>query len=286
MTRLLAIMALIISSQGLWAKGLVISIHPIYLIAQEVTKGVEQPELLLGNQSGHDIQLTPENRKTIQDAELVIWLGKAHEAPLNKLLADNPKAISLLNSGVLKVLPLRDVKGQDIAQSVDTHVWLDPNNAIKIAFFIAATRSQQHPEHKDQYWANARTFAQHFLTQVNRFGKHQAVRSYWSYHDAYHYIERPLNIKLAAALTSDPHVPATVSQIKYLNDTRPYSKMCLLAEGAASESQYQKLQPLQFQPVDESLKGENEFIQAWTDLAQKIQGCVQTSMSETKNSLN
>ncbi|EPL1412396.1 zinc ABC transporter substrate-binding protein, partial [Acinetobacter baumannii] len=42
-----------------WSQGLVVSTHPIYLIAKEITKGVEEPQLLLQGQSGHDVQLTP-----------------------------------------------------------------------------------------------------------------------------------------------------------------------------------------------------------------------------------
>jgi zinc transport system substrate-binding protein len=79
MARFFAACVLLCMSGSLWAQGLVVSIHPLYLIAKEVTKGVETPTLLLGNQSGHDVQLTPDNRKAVQDAELVIWLGKAHE---------------------------------------------------------------------------------------------------------------------------------------------------------------------------------------------------------------
>ncbi|EPQ0424236.1 zinc ABC transporter substrate-binding protein, partial [Acinetobacter baumannii] len=30
-----------------WSQGLVVSTHPIYLIAKEITKGVEEPQLLL-----------------------------------------------------------------------------------------------------------------------------------------------------------------------------------------------------------------------------------------------
>ncbi len=69
------------------------STQPIYLIAQEVTKGIEKPTLLLADQSGHDVSLTPMHRKIIQDAGLVIWLGQAHEAPLDKLLTPNDKAV-------------------------------------------------------------------------------------------------------------------------------------------------------------------------------------------------
>ena len=279
LTRVLAICVLLLSTSALWAKGLVVSIHPIYLIAQEVTKGVEKPEILLANQSGHDVQLTPANRKAVQDAELVIWLGKAHEAPLDKLLSQNPQAISLLNSGLLATLPLRDLNGQAIANSVDTHVWLEPNNAVRIAFYIAALRSKQHPENKEQYWKNARAFAQKLLVTTKDFGRNKQPTPYWTYHDAYQYLERPLNLKLAGTLTSDPHVPPTVAQIKMLNDTRPQPKMCLIAEGEASKNQYQKLQPITFQAVDESLNAETDFIKAWTDLAKNIQGCTQSAQN-------
>ncbi|MEP7600052.1 zinc ABC transporter substrate-binding protein, partial [Acinetobacter baumannii] len=94
-----------------WSQGLVVSTHPIYLIAKEITKGVEEPQLLLQGQSGHDVQLTPAHRKAINDASLVIWLGKAHEAPLNKLLSNNKKAIALLDSGILSILPQRNTRG-------------------------------------------------------------------------------------------------------------------------------------------------------------------------------
>lgn len=277
--RFFAMCVLLCCTSALWAKGLVVSIHPIYLIAQEVTKGIEKPELLLANQSGHDVQLTPANRKAVQDAELVIWLGKAHEAPLDKLLSNNPKAISLLNTGILATLPLRDLNGKAITNSVDTHVWLEPNNAVRIAFFIASIRSKQHPENKDQYWNNARNFAQKILLTTKSFGRNKQPMPYWTYHDAYQYIERPLNLKLAGTLTSDPHIPPTVAQIKMLNDTRPLTTMCLLAEGEASKNQYQKLQPITFQAVDESLSAENDFVKAWTDLAKNIQNCTQSTQN-------
>ena len=51
-----------------------------------------------------------------------------------------------------------------------------------------------------------------------------AARPYWAYHDAYQYLERSLNLKFAGAMTDDPHVAPTVTQIKFLNDTRPYKK--------------------------------------------------------------
>jgi len=41
-----------------WSNDLVVSTQPIYLISKAVTQGIEQPKLLLANQSGHDITLS------------------------------------------------------------------------------------------------------------------------------------------------------------------------------------------------------------------------------------
>ena len=275
MIRILAFCFSALLTSVTWAQApLVVSTHPIYLIAKEITQSVEEPVLLLGNQTGHDVQLTPDNRKTILEAGLVIWLGKEHEAPLEKVLSGNPKAISILNSGIIQALPLRSTRGVALKDTVDTHVWLDPNNAVRIGFFIAALRSQQHPENKTMYWNNAKKFANEMLVVSQKYAGAGVTRPYWAYHDAYQYLERSLNLKFAGAMTDDPHVAPTVAQIKYLNDTRAYKKMCLLAEGNAAPSQYKKLGEISFQAVDESLAEQQDFVVAWQSLAQKTQACV------------
>ncbi|MEG2885450.1 MAG: zinc ABC transporter substrate-binding protein, partial [Acinetobacter sp.] len=72
MNRILAFCLCALFFSASWAQApLVVSTHPIYLIAKEITQGIEEPVLLLGNQTGHDVQLTPANRKTIMDASLV-----------------------------------------------------------------------------------------------------------------------------------------------------------------------------------------------------------------------
>ena len=274
MSRLISFLLLCCMTTLSWSQSLVVSTQPIYLIAKEVTKGIEQPVLLLADQSGHDISLTPEHRKTIQNANLVLWLGQAHEAPLQKILENEAKAVSILNSGILTILPSRDVRGKALTDTVDTHVWLDPSNVIRVGFFIAALRSQQMPENREAYWENARAFAKSMLATAQSYQLTGTAKAYWSYHDAYQYLERPLNLKFAGAMTDDPHVAPTVAQIKYLNDSRPYQKMCLLAEGHASENQYRKLNPIVFSQVDESMSRAGDFITGWKTLATDVRKCV------------
>lgn len=276
MLRLIVFCLLSLSAMMSFAQApLVVSTHPIYLIAKEITKGVEEPKLLLENQTGHDVHLTPAHRKLIQDASLLIWLGKAHEAPLDGVLSKNNHAIALLNAGILQTLPLRNTRGIAIKDTIDTHVWLEPNNAVRIGFFIAALRSQQHPEHKTAYWNNAKSFARDMLIASQQIKMNGGNKPYWSLHDAYQYLERPLNIKFAGSLTEDPHMAPTVAQIKYLNDTRPLKTMCLLAESTANPSQYRKLGSVNFQAVDESFSQQQKFVVAWQSLAKNARSCVQ-----------
>lgn len=274
MRQILLLLLLSFSSSLLWAKGMVVSIHPIYLIAQEVTKGIEQPELLLTpQQSGHDIQLTPKARQAMQNADLVIWLGEQHEAPLKNALTNQKNSVALLNHHIIKTLPQRDEKGKAIAGSIDTHVWLEPNNAIRIAFFIAALRSQQQPQHQIQYWQNARNFAKAMQQAAAEADKNNKPQSYWAYHDAYQYLERAMNLHFAGALTVDHDLAPTAAQLKYLNDHRPNGKMCLLVEAHAHHGAMQKLNPVQTVAVDEAMSKEQNFIAGWKHLNHAIQQC-------------
>lgn len=278
--RLLSLFVLsFLCMSSVWAKSFVVSTYPIYLIAQEITQDIEKPVLLLDNQSGHDVQITPSQRKKIQDADLLIWIGKQHEAPLEKLLAGNKNAIAILDAGIINRLPQRNVRGVAVTDTIDSHVWLDPNHAVRIGFFIAILRGQQQPQYKEQYWANAQKFAKEMFGTVQRYQRTGTAQPYWAYHDAYQYIERALNLKFAGAMTADVHDNPTVAQIKYLNDSRPQKKMCLLAEGHAQPSHYKNLQPVVFQKVDETMMEAKRFVDGWRLLAQSIQACLQQAKS-------
>ena len=86
-------------------------------------------------------------------------------------------------------------------------------------------------------------------------------------------------MKFAGSLTEDTHMAPTVAQIKYLNDSRPQPKMCLLAEAGASSSQYKKLGNVNFEAVDESFTAQQDFVKAWQVLAKKAQLCIKNSQN-------
>ncbi len=59
-------------------------VYPSYLFdcPKSHAKYRERPRYYWQIKQGMMYQLTPAHRKIMQDADLVIWLGKAHEAPL------------------------------------------------------------------------------------------------------------------------------------------------------------------------------------------------------------
>ena len=120
------------------ARLLVASTQPLYLIAQAVSAGIEQPMLLIpAQQDGHHVQIKPEDRRRVQHADLVLWVGTEYEAGLSSLLSSKPNAIALTSLPTLQRLPLRNLDGQPRPNTLDPHVWLAPYNAIFTAHLIA-----------------------------------------------------------------------------------------------------------------------------------------------------
>lgn len=264
------------------ATGMVVSTHPLYLIAQAVTQGVEKPTLLLSpSQSGHDVQLRPKERQLLKESDFVLWFGASYEAPLAKILQGQPNAIALFDLNAFRRQPLRDAQGKPQANTLDPHIWLDPVNAIAIAHAIAAVRSRQFPQFSQQYQQNAARFSQDMLVHMNKLrARTKKPASYWVYHDAYQYLEPALNLRFKGALTVDHDLPPTITQLQWLQQTRPLQAgkpvpMCLLAESQVALSTIQRLQPAVMQPVDETMLGQQDFVQGWAGLAGQVVDCTQ-----------
>lgn len=255
---------------------LITSTHPLYLIAQAVTAGLETPERLLPqDQDGHHIQLSPHQRQALQQADLVLWVGADYEAPLAQVLQSQRNHISLAALPLLTWLPLRDVQGQPIAQSRDPHVWLDPNNARKIAWLIAEVRARQYPQHAAHYRHNAAQF-----TQALQLSRPSSAASYWAYHDAYQYLESTLNLRFAGALTADHELPPTAKQLLFLQKNRPSpTTLCLLSPNPNAQAYVTRLQPATLLLADETFAEAQDFVSAWQKLAQKIRRCTPTPMT-------
>ncbi len=251
------------------AGQLVSSVHPLHLIAQAVTAGIEQPVLLLpAGQDGHHIQLAPRQVQALRQADLVLWVGPALEAPLASRLAAHPHALRVTGLRGLHLLPLRDATGQPIANSIDPHLWLDPVNAIGIAHAIAAYRGVQRPQDAARYRANAEAFTRNLLASSS---PPVPTRRYWAWHDAYQYLEKSQNLHFLGALTPDPNLAPTLSRLQQASQTsRP---TCLLTDRPLPASLTQRLPSLQPRQLLDTLNDASGYVAGWDGLRRALQRC-------------
>ncbi len=270
-------MALLLQLCGLQsaqAGTLVATTHPLYLIAKAVTQGIETPVALLPEaSSGHDISLKPSDRLLLKNADFVVWFGRDYESSLTNLLEHQRNAVALFDLKAFRRLPLRDLQGRPIAGTLDPHIWLDPANAVGIAYAIAAVRAQQFPKLAPQYLHNAEKFSQALLA-VAAQERANSPRTYWAYHDAYQYLEPAVQLRFAGALTSDPDLPPAAGQLVWLSQHRPHAEtMCLFVERPLSPALIEKLRPIESYPIDEVMTDAHDFVQGWQALVRELKTC-------------
>lgn len=264
-------------------RGLLVSNQPLYLLAKAATQGIETPKTIMtGADIGHHYHLKPLDRKSIADASHIFWIGAELEAPLSKLLEQQPKAASILYNPAIKALPVRDEKGH-VAQNNtrDPHVWLDPERAKFIVQFIAAQRAALYPEHANNYLRNSNEFAKRMDAAIEKVNQSlgskdpSAKHHYVAYHDAYQYIEPTLNLALIGSLTASAEQPVKASQLVWLQQQRKETKpLCVLSDSHAAATRLSLLEPVQVVAIDESMQSSDDFVSGWQALAQRIIDCV------------
>ena len=253
-----------------------VSNHPMSLLSQAVTEGTPAAkQILQAGDVGHHGSISPSDKKTIQDSKYVVWFGNALENSLTGSLKTAPNAIALFDFDAFNRYPLRDITGAPIKDSLDPHIWLDPENAKAITRALAVIHSHANPEYQDIYQANTKKFAQRMDTAVAQMQRiERKERPYWAYHDAYQYIENAAQIKLAGSLSPDHHLSPKASQLRWLNENRPAKQMCLVNQSTAAKGLLAKLQPVSTTVQIEDMSDSQDFVEGWTRMAQQINDCI------------
>ena len=183
----------------------VTSIAPVYQLTADIMAGVGQPTLLVdGFNSPHDYSIRPSDARALAAADLILWIGKDMEQFLQRQLKnyrDTTNIITLINSQGLTLLPVvHDALAitpnhhhghQHINSAKDTHIWLDPNNAIIMSKRISKALSEIDPEHAVRYQENT----EQLISAIKQFVENAQKRlgsvtkqPFLVYHDAYQYL--------------------------------------------------------------------------------------------------
>ncbi len=142
-TLLLFILTVTLVSPDLLAKPKILaSIKPLALIAQELVGDLAEVEILLtSNADPHHYSLKVSDRRKLQAADLIIWMGPEFERFLSKPLSslDQTKVLVLANQTAVE-------NKEENSPNQDYHQWLSPKNAMAMSKAIAERLVDNHPD--------------------------------------------------------------------------------------------------------------------------------------------
>ncbi|MCC2638535.1 MAG: periplasmic solute binding protein [Moraxellaceae bacterium] len=234
--RLLAALLLVLLPLSATAVEVLASVRPLALIAAAVTGSAGSVrQLLPPGASAHHYQLRPADRIALARADLVLWVGPAHEQFLARVLAGQPRLLTAQRlPGISLKLKRRPDGDSALPGTVDAHVWLDTDNAVVIARALAEALAARDPSRAALYRRNANAFANRLGTfetrEAQRFQRLRS-RSYLAYHDAYQYLEPTLGLNFRGSLLSgDEDRPGARHFLLMSQRIRKEGLYCLLGE--------------------------------------------------------
>lgn len=198
------------------------SIKPLQLIAAAVLDGIATPNLLLPvGASPHSYALKPSERRALDQAQRVYWIGPEMELFLENLLSARDNDIELMHAAGITLRPLtgthddhesehadhhqakhdehdQDEQGHHHVGTHDAHIWLSPANAQAIARTMTADLATHFPQHSERLRANLTHFERQLEaldSQLQERFEPLSAKPYFVFHDGYGYFEDHYGLK-------------------------------------------------------------------------------------------
>ena len=241
--------------------NVVVDIAPVHSLVARVMQDVGAPDLIIrSGASPHDYRLRPSEAKALQDANLVIWMGKELTPWMEdavKTLSTEAAILTLLEKDETTLLEFResvlfeehdhdDHSDEDHAETEDQdhdehahgahdpHAWLSPENAKIWLNLIAAQLSTADPDNASTYFVNAAaamTEIDTLMADVSTMLDPVRGNSFIVFHDAYQYFETVFEFPASGAISlgdaTDPS-PARIARVQ--GRIQEQKIQCVLAE--------------------------------------------------------
>jgi len=142
----LFILLLCLQSAALCAAPRVVtSIPPLHELTAAIMQGVGDPALIIKDHaSAHHFAFKPSHMISLQQADLVIWVGRHFEAGFNRVPNVLPPSAQQL-----ELIPGLGIENDD------GHFWYSPKLLLRSIEIILAALNELDPEHRAQYKVNA-----------------------------------------------------------------------------------------------------------------------------------
>ena len=238
-----------------------VDIAPVHSLVARVMQDVGAPDLIIrSGASPHDYRLRPSEAKALQDANLVIWMGKELTPWMEdavKTLSTEAAILTLLEKDETTLLEFResvlfeehdhdDHSDEDHAETEDQdhdehahgahdpHAWLSPKNAKIWLNLIAAQLSTADPDNASTYFVNAAaavTEIDTLMADVSTMLDPIRGNSFIVFHDAYQYFETVFEFPASGAISLGDATDPSPARIARVQDRIQERKIqCVLAE--------------------------------------------------------
>ncbi len=197
----------------------VAAFYPLFEAAQRVGGDrVQVRNITPAGAEPHDLELNSRQVDRIEDAAVVVFLGRGFQPALEKA-AERAKGAKVdLLSEVGSLLPAPE--GDDDLE-IDPHVWLDPTLFKAMVVRVASALSEADPPNRSTYEANAADYSRELddLDASFRQGLAQCDRRVMvTSHDAFGYLARRYNLTQEAIAGLEPESEPSPKRLADLAD--------------------------------------------------------------------
>ena len=208
------------------SETVVTSFYPVWIMTLNLTRGLED-HVTVRNLAApsvgclHDYQLQTSDMKVLSGADAFVVNGAGMEAFLPEIARDLPhlpvidasEGIDLLENGdAVEILESEE-------EEVNSHLWLDPVRAVRMAENIAAGLVRLMPEEESVISANLQDYRSRLetLDQQLREGLEDLPRrDIVTFHEAFPYFAAAYGLHVVAVVSKEPGEVLTPAQMSVL----------------------------------------------------------------------
>ena len=293
--------------------GIISTIQPINSLVSAVIGNTGKTiSIIPAEQSPHDFKLKPSDVKVLQNSNIIFYVSNHLESSVTKVFKNLPKNIKLINlmeeSGI-NHLAIRDNAAwerhdhhgddhddhdkhgkkhddhDDHEKEDDVHIWLSPDNAIKIVQKVNKVLSLYFPENSKIYNENTTKFIDKIRNLKMELIKELSPiknKPYIVFHDAYQYFEKTFELNAVGSIALEGDIASSPKQISFIKDKIIKSKASCVFQEPQFDSKLVKIvvegtnaKIGTLDPLGVNITGNKDFyLQLLTNMAKSLKECL------------
>ena len=205
------------TDRGTQKLKLLTSFYPIYIIALNITDGVDGVvvDSLASQDVGclHDFQLQSSDMKNIESADVFIINGAGMESFLDKVISELPD-LKMIDSS--RGIELIENDGDDEEGEYNAHLWVSISNYIQQVKNISEGIIAADPENAEKYKSNTQEYIsklEKLRNEMHESLDELSIRDIITFHEAFPYFAKEFNLNIAGVINREPNTEPDAKEL-------------------------------------------------------------------------